>query len=461
MKKILKKELLIYGIGIFFLLIILAIAIYFASKEENENLDIKELTATVVSVSDSIITIEDAQNIRYQISDANMDVDSGDNIIVKYTGILDKRKDIQDITIINYDVSNHISSNIVPSEYEDNGIFSNYYILAYRKLQELSLDDKIGQILLVRYPDNNQLDALQKYKFAGFVLFEKDFKNKITSEVQKMIDTLQQASSIPLLTAVDEEGGQVVRISSNPKLASKKFASPKELYDLGGLNAIKEDTKEKSTLLNKLGINVNLAPVVDVATNPSSYMYNRTIGQNTQITSEYAKTVIEASKGTSVSYTLKHFPGYSDNSDTHTQSSTDTRTLEEIKTNDLPPFISGINAKAEAILISHNIVNSIDASNPASLSANVHDLLRDELGFTGIIITDDLAMGATSSIDNAIVKAIQAGNDLIITTDYENDINIIKEALNSGQINEKQIDKMVFRTLAWKYYKGLFINNQK
>ena len=113
------------------------------------------------------------------------------------------------------------------------------------------------------------------------------------------------------------------------------------------------------------------------------------------------------------------------------------------------------------MLVSHNIVTNIDSSNPASLSTNIHNLLRNKLGFTGIIISDDLAMGAVSSIDNVAVKAIMAGNDLIITTDYEESFNDIKDAVNNKTIDEGLIDKLAFRVLAWKYYKGLIFENQK
>lgn len=461
LKTILNKEVLVYAVSLFLLFIVLGTAIYFASREGKESLDIKELKGTIISLNTELITIEDSQKVKYTINNDNLNVTNGEDIVIKYTGILDDSKDVQDITIVSYSTNTFKLNNALPQEYQDNGIFSVYYSLAYEKMKELTLDEKIGQILLVRYPDNNQIDTLRKYKFAGYVFFEKDFRNKTVSEVQNMVESLQDASNIPILTAVDEEGGLVVRISSNPNLSDTKFKSPRELYTAGGFDEIKEDTKQKSALLKKLGINVNLAPVIDVATDPSSYMYNRTIGEDTKITSEYAKTVIEASKGTGVSYTLKHFPGYGNNKDTHTGPATDDRTLEEIRTNDLPPFESGINAGAEAVLISHNIVNSIDSSNPASLSSKVHDLLRDELKFTGIIITDDLAMGATSSISDAIVKAIKAGNDLIITTDYEDSIIKIKEALEANSISESQIDEMVFRVLAWKYYKGLIFTNQK
>lgn len=129
--------------------------------------------------------------------------------------------------------------------------------------------------------------------------------------------------------------------------------------------------------------------------------------------------------------------------------------------NDIPPFVSGIKAKAEVILVSHNIVTSIDSNNPASLSLSIHELLREKLNFTGIILTDDLDMGATSNIENACVKAVLAGNDLIITTNYKDSFNSIKNAINNNIITEEDIDALAHRVLSWKYYKGLIIENNK
>jgi len=347
------------------------------------------------------------------------------------------------------------------SELEKNGIFKDYYSLAYNKLNSLSLDEKIGQLFLVRYPESDIAEIINTYHLGGFVFYEKDFTNKTKNDVVKMMNTLQDLSSIPLLTAVDEEGGKVVRISSNPNLISSRFESPSSLYDSGGFDLIRQDTIKKSELLSSLGINLNLAPVVDVSTNSSSYIYERTLKQNTELTSTFAKTVIEASKGGKVSYTLKHFPGYGNNGNTHDGSSIDNRTSNDLKDNDLPPFEAGIKAGAEAILVSHNTVTAMDSNNPASLSEDVHQILRNDLGFTGIIISDDLAMGAVSSIDNAVVKAVLAGNDLIIVTDFQSSIEEVKEAVNDRTINEEIIDKAASRVLAWKYYKGLMLDKQK
>lgn len=457
-----KGKKIIYIALIAILVLISIVGIKTFNKKEKSTIKTKKMEAMVLSRNDEEVMVQDSNHIIYTFSNQDIDAKAGTNIVIEYTGLLDKMETTQKTSILNYRVKDVVTDEDgIPVDYLDNGIFSDYYILAHNKLKELTLDEKISQLLLVRYPDSNQKEILKKYQFGGYVFFAKDFTNKSKGEVVDMMKSLQDVAKVPILTAVDEEGGKVVRISSNPKLRSEKFLSSRELYQLGGMNKIKEDTIEKSALLKELGLNVNLAPVVDVSTNSSDYMYERTIGENTDITSEFAKTVIKASKGKEVSYTLKHFPGYGNNRDTHTGSSTDNRTLDDIKKNDLPPFKAGIDEGAEAVLVSHNTVNSIDSSNPASLSPSVHNLLRNDLGFTGVIITDDLAMGATSSIDDAGVKAILAGNDILIVTDYEESFNKIKKAIEDGTISEEQINKLAFRVLAWKYYKGIMFGIHK
>lgn len=448
------------GIGIFLfvgLFTFFGFHLLVGSTDDNRG----TLEATVLSKSNGSVIVQDKDNVIYTFEVDDMEVCVGENIILEYTGLLDRNVEIQNVDVDSYEEVLSVNGDSVPSDWQDNGMFRQYYKLAYDKVKNMSLDEKIAQILLVRYPDTNAVNLLKKNQFGGYVFFEKDFSGKTKEEVVKMIDDLQEVADIPILTAVDEEGGKVVRISSNSNLRSEKFASSSSLYAEGGFTKIKEDTIEKSKLLKSLGLNLNLAPVVDVATDSNAYMYSRTLGQNTEITSSYAKTVIQASKGLGVSYTLKHFPGYGNNTDTHISSATDTRIYDEILTTDIPPFQAGIDAGAEAVLVSHNVVSSIDPDNPASLSASVHNLLRNELGFTGIIITDDLAMSAISSIDDAVVKAILAGNDLIITTDYENDMKSIQNAIQNDVISEDMIDKLAMRVIAWKYYKGLLFENQK
>ena len=340
-------------------------------------------------------------------------------------------------------------------KYLDNGLFKDYYEKAYQKLEKMSLDEKIGQILLVRYPDDNQKEIVEKYQFGGYLFFGKDFKDKTKDEVIKMINDSNSVSKIPLLTAVDEEGGIVVRVSSNKNLRSERFLSSSELYKNGGFDKIKADTIEKSNLLKSLGINLNLAPVVDVSVDPNDYMYNRSLQEDAKTTAKFSSLVIETSKNTGVSYTLKHFPGYGNNIDTHSGSSVDSRTRKKIESNDILPFKSGIKSGAEAILFSHNVVTSMDKDNPASLSKTLHDYVRNDLNFTGVVITDDLDMGALKDIENKNVQALLVGNDLLISTDYVESIEKIKQAVDNKLLDEKTLDEHVLRVLAWKYYKGL------
>lgn len=334
-------------------------------------------------------------------------------------------------------------------------IFENYHDEANKRLESMTIDEKIGQIFLVRYPEEKKYEVLEQYKIGGYLFFEKDFREKSSEDIKIEIENLQKISEIPLLIAVDEEGGKVVRVSSNQNLVQERFKSPSELYNLGGFEKIKEDTIEKSTILYDLGVNLNLAPVVDVSTNPDDYIYPRTIGQDTDLTSRYAKTVIEASKEGKVSYTLKHFPGYGNNLDTHKGTSIDDRKYEEIVEDAIVPFREGIRAGAEAVLISHNVIKSIDKNNPASLSKPINELLREELGFRGVIITDDLDMGAVSSDEDRVVKAILAGNDLIIVTDYAKSFKDVKKAIEDNKISEDQINNMAKRIIEWKLYKKM------
>ena len=417
------------------------------------------MTVSVMSVGKDTLTVRDDKDIVYTFQAQQNDVEVGEIVVIEYTGLLDKSTEVQKGMIIGIVPISNDEDYIIQSR--SGGIFDQFETLANNKLKTMTLDEKIGQLLLVRYPGSNASEALEKYKFGGFVFFENDFKDKTEAEVQNMIRDLQKIANIPLLTAVDEEGGNVVRVSSNPNLASSPFLSSRQLYQSGGFDLIKEDTIKKSKLLNNLGLNLNLAPVVDVSVDPSDYMYDRTLGEGVELTSTYASVVINASKNTGVSYVLKHFPGYGDNSDTHQGTVLDNRTFSSIETNDLPPFESGIESGAEAVLVSHNTVVNIDSNNPASLSPSIHNLLRNNLGFTGVIMTDDLSMGAVSSIENATVKALLAGNDIIMTTDYEKSVKEIKDALENGTISEQLIDDANHRIISWKYYMGLMYSAQK
>jgi len=203
---------------------------------------------------------------------------------------------------------------------------------------------------------------------------------------------------------------------------------------------------------------VNLAPVSDVSTDSSDFIYKRAFGKDAKATANYVKTVILAMNRAHIGSTLKHFPGYGNNVDTHTGIATDNREYDQFLKNDFLPFQAGIEAGADSILVSHNIVTSMDKKYPASLSSAVHKILRDTLNFEGVIMTDDLSMDAIkkyTSNNEAAVLALQAGNDLLIATDFDTQIPAVLEAVKSGKIKEDRLDDSVIRILIWKLKLGI------
>ena len=322
----------------------------------------------------------------------------------------------------------------------------------------MSVEEKVGQMFFVRCPETDQAAKVAQYKLGGYILFGRDFKDKTAQQVRDSISSYQSAAGIPLLIGTDEEGGTVVRASSNPNLFPSREPSPQTLYAQGGLDAILQDARQKSITLLDLGVNVNFAPVADVSTDPSDFIYDRTLGQDAQTTAEYVSQVVTTMGQEHIGSVLKHFPGYGDNEDTHTGIAVDERPYETFQTSDFLPFQAGIQAGADAVLVSHNIVTSMDSQLPASLSPAVHQVLREELGFDGVILTDDLAMDAVAQYaqEGAVaVLAVQAGNDMILTTDFESQIPQVIAAVEDGTIPMEQIDQSVGRVLSWKYDLGL------
>ena len=331
-------------------------------------------------------------------------------------------------------------------------------------LASLTLEERVGQLFFVRCPEGNALEDVAAYHLGGYVLFGRDFTGKTADDVVQTLRGYQaQAAAdtgIPLLLGVDEEGGSVVRVSSNPHLRASKFSSPQKLYASGGLEAITEDAREKSALLLALGLNVNLAPVADVSTDPGDFIHDRTLGQDAQTTAEYVAAVTAAMAESGIGSVLKHFPGYGSNADTHTGIALDQRPRETFETSDFLPFFAGAAAGGgtTAVLVSHNIVACMDPDLPASLSPEVHRILREELGFPGVAMTDDLAMDAVAAYaeDGAVaVLALEAGNDLIITTDYRTQIPQVLQAVEAGTLSRDTIDGACRRVLTWKQALGL------
>lgn len=332
-------------------------------------------------------------------------------------------------------------------------LFAEGYPEAQELLENMTLEEKVAQVFLFRCPSENALAAVQTYQPGGFMLFAKDFDGKTAEQVCAEMESYQQASKIPMFLAVDEEGGTVVRVSRNANLAPKPFQSPQQVFQSGGMQAIVDDTVQKTQLLQSLGLNVNLAPVADVSTNPADFMYARTFGQGAAETADYVKNSVATYNQQRMACALKHFPGYGNNVDTHTGIAVDHRPYETFMESDFLPFAAGIEEGAPMVLVSHNIVNCMDSEHPASLSPEVHRVLREDLGFTGLILTDDLSMEAIPAYtggENPCAAAINAGNDLLLSSDLQADYNALLAAVQDGTVTEERLDESVLRILAMK-----------
>lgn len=324
-------------------------------------------------------------------------------------------------------------------------------------ISQMTLREKVAQMFIVHCPPSGALGEVEKYKFGGYLLFASHFKEETPESISGKIAEYQDASDIPMFIAVDEEGGLVTRVSRYPSFRSEAFLSPQKLFEEGGLKRIEEDAKEKSELLLSLGINLNFAPVCDVAISPVSFIYSRTFGKDAQNTAEYVKTVVSSMNESKIGNCLKHFPGYGDNEDTHLGYAIDNRPYESFTETDFIPFKAGIDEGAGMVMVSHNIVKCMDESLPSSLSPKVHEELRN-LGFNGIIITDDLTMDAIKEFtadSTAAVMAIKAGNDMLCCSNYEEQIDAVIKAVESGEISEERIDESVRRILRYKEQLGL------
>ena len=325
-------------------------------------------------------------------------------------------------------------------------------------LSELTLREKIGQMILATCPVEGAASQASEYDLGGYLLFAYHFRDETPESVRMMIGSFQEASDIPMLVAVDEEGGDIVRLSKFPQYADEPFGAPMELYSSGGVKAVLDDARAKCSLLAELGVNMNLAPVCDIPRSEHDYIYDRTFGTDCNIVCECIEALIREMNSYGMISALKHFPGYGNNLDTHTGIATDERTLEEFREIDLRPFASGIDAAAPCIMVSHNIVKCMDESLPASLSPEVHRLLREELGFDGVIMTDELTMGAIREFtggEDPAVAAVKAGNDLLCIADYAEAIDAVEAAVVSGEISEEQINASVLRILDMKIGYGL------
>ena len=327
-------------------------------------------------------------------------------------------------------------------------------------LNSMTLEQKVAQMFMIYMPSKNATKIQKKYQFGGFVLFANNFKNSSYSDKKKQIAGYQKVSNLNMLIAVDEEGGGVNRVSLYKQYRKTPFLSPQKLYAKGKYKKIVSDTKEKANLLLDLGINTNLAPVADTPYSRKDYIYYRTFSTSAKKNSKYVKTVVKEMDKKNLVSTLKHFPGYGNNGDTHSKIIRDKRKFKTFKNRDLLPFKAGIDAGADMVMVSHNIVEAFDKKYPASLSKKVHNYLRKDMGFDGVIISDGLGMAGVVDFvggdkGQAAVKSVLAGNDMLCASDYKTQYSAVLKAVKNKTIKESQINSSVKRILVMKIKRGI------
>lgn len=352
-------------------------------------------------------------------------------------------------------------------------------------LAEMTLREKVGQLFLVR-PDAldpalsqqtiDDADApgvtevseamaafLEEYPVGGVVLFGKNITDE--GQLRGLIAGLQQSSPVPLLIGIDEEGGVVARLANSPGFDLPRYESAAAV-GAQGTDAVRAMSAEIGTYLAGYGINLDFAPVADVNTNPDNPVIGtRAFSSDPQEAADCVTAAVEGFSQAGVLCCLKHFPGHGDTAgDSHDGTVYTEKTMEELRACEFLPFEAGIRAGTPLVMVGHiaatNAVEGEECNLPATFSrALITDVLRDELGFAGVVVTDSLAMGAiteTYTPGEAAVLALQVGADLLLMpAGLAQAYDGVLAAVEDGCLTEERIDESVARILALKQQAGL------
>ena len=333
---------------------------------------------------------------------------------------------------------------------------------------EMSLSDKIYQMMFVRpeaitgvttatAASDATRAALQKYPVGGIVYSKSNMLSK--EQLASMISHTKSYAKVSLFIATDEEGGKVNRLMDS--VGTTKVDSPYSYKD-NGINTASCNAKIIANDMNNLGFNLNFAPVADVWSNPNNAVIaQRTYSNNFREAGNLVDAAVRGFHEGGVCTTLKHFPGHGDTyEDTHTSTAYVGKSRDQLENEELQVFRKGIEAGTDLVMVGHMIVENIDNTAPASLSEKVvTELLRNEMNFTGLIITDSLEMNAVSEHytgGEAAVRAIKAGNDLLLEPkDLNEAVMAVMNAVSQGEITEQQINEHVLRILEVKERAGI------
>lgn len=335
-------------------------------------------------------------------------------------------------------------------------------------MEGMTLEEKVCQLFMVTPEQITGVDAavqagdmtreaLQNYPVGGIVYFAQNIIDE--QQLRTMIENTKSYSKYPLFVGVDEEGGSLVsRIAENANFTVEKVPDMQAIGASGDYEQAYSAGQTIGSYLYDLGFNLDFAPVADVLTNPQNTAIGvRSFGTDASVAAGMAARFTEGLQERQVSAVLKHFPGHGGTSgDSHDGAVTNERTLEELKGTEFLPFKSGIQAGADCVMAGHISLPAVTGdTTPASLSQKIiTGLLREELGFDGVVITDSMQMGAVTnnySSAEAAVKAFQAGADVILMPqDFVQAYEGLLNAARNGEISSKRIDESVYRILECK-----------
>ena len=332
------------------------------------------------------------------------------------------------------------------------------------KLNKMSLSEKIGQMIMIDYRDTVEMNVdlekiLTKYKPGGFILFKSniaDFK-----QTQKLLSDIKSVSDIPTMVSVDQEGGRVQRLDK--RVGFEEYPPMAEIGKTLDESVAFELGKKMGEELKAIGVDMDMAPVLDIFSNPQNRVIaDRAFGKDSETVKKMALAYADGLSDAKIIPVGKHFPGHGDTfKDSHIDLPVIEKDLNELKRLELIPFIEAVRKKLPALMVAHIAVPKITKDNiPSSLSKiMISDLLRNDMGYNGLIIPDSLKMKALSNYftnEQIYLRCIEAGNDmLLMPQDINEAYSKISENFYNGKISMDRINASVYRILSVKFDYGL------
>lgn len=342
------------------------------------------------------------------------------------------------------------------------------------KLATMTLREKVGQLFWVRpetldfslNPEKKTLTQtmrqnLEQYPVGSIAVFKKNIQDE--NQLSSLIADFQSASKIPMIVAVDEEGGAVARLANHEAFSLPKYTSTRDIGKTGDPERARQMGRTIGGYLRFYGFNLNFAPVADVDSNPANPVIGRrAYSTDAQQTAQMVAAAVEGFHEAGMLCTVKHFPGHGDTGqDSHYGTATSYKTWEEMKAMEMLPFEAGIAAGADVVMTAHiTTPNATTDGLPASLSYTmITERLRGELGFQGVIVTDALEMNAIKkhfTPAESAVAALRAGVDvLLMPSDLRAAFDGVVQAVEDGTLSEERLNESVRRILTLKQKAGL------